>query len=140
MCNRYGMPPYEPCCSHRFCCHHPHTNPDGLHKSRCQCCKNNQRKTSELIKRDENICITHPFSPLRKHSFQLIQGKNFVWGEDRLLCMDENGFYRRILTSWTNYEPPTPFIEVSQGRAYLTDKSLLDLASLLTNLLDEVSS
>lgn len=93
-----------------------------------------------MIRQDIRISVTHPFSPLKNHSYQLIEGKNNVWGEDRILCLDNNGFYRRILTEWTDYEPLPSFLEFSQGRAFLSDKSLLELAAFLESEAEKLST
>lgn len=84
------------------------------------------------------IHVTHPFSPLKKHGFELIERKE-CWGEDRLLCFDECGNYRRILTSWTDYVPLDVFNEVSAGRAYLSGEGIVSLASYLEELVSLLS-
>ncbi len=82
--------------------------------------------------------VTHPYSPDFGKEFVLIE-KTICWDEDRLLCFDEQGNYRRILTSWTDFQPPKPFVAASAGRAYLTDSDAVELASLLVLLKDELS-
>ncbi len=85
------------------------------------------------------IHVTHPFSPLREHKFELIERKQ-CWGEDRLLCFDETGNYRRILTSWTDYVPHDVFEVTSNGRAYLSGDSMIGLASYLKNMAEILST
>ena len=77
--------------------------------------------------------MTHPFSPDRGKTFTLVQRKNF-WGDDRLILLDEGGKRRRINASWTDLEPPSPFLEASAGRAVISDEKALELASLLDRL------
>ncbi|WP_408637507.1 DUF5372 family protein [Novisyntrophococcus fermenticellae] len=75
--------------------------------------------------------ITHPFSPLKGKEFKLVERRS-CWGEDRLLSFDENGDTCLILTSWTDYLPPDPFVSISNGRA---DFRYEDLACLKETLL-----
>ncbi|MBQ7445849.1 MAG: hypothetical protein IJS71_07965 [Clostridia bacterium] len=85
------------------------------------------------------IIVTHPYSPLRNRKFKLIERKE-CWGEDRLLCIDENGYFRRIPTYWTDYVPVSAFNEVSNGRAYITGEKMVELAQLLQNLVNNLST
>ena len=87
---------------------------------------------------EKKFKVIHPFSPLHGKEFTLIERKQ-CWGDDRLLFINENGDYRRILTSWTDYAPQEPFITASEGRAILSEKSLMNLAELIGFLADEVS-
>lgn len=85
------------------------------------------------------IHVTHPFSPLKGRPFELVERK-YCWGEDRVLCFDENGFYRRLLTSWTDYSPQSAFEEISNGRAVLSDKTMIELARIIEQLASELST
>jgi len=82
--------------------------------------------------------VTHPCSPLKGKTYKLIERKQ-CWGDDRLLYLDENEDYRRILTSWTDYTPQDPFLETSGGKAVLSETSMIELAQLLSHLGEEVS-
>ena len=94
------------------------------------------KSTTLLPKQPEvEIHVTHPFSPLREHRFVLIERKQ-CWGEDRILCFDETGNYCRILTSWTDYAPLDIFQDTSNGRAYLSADSVIELAAHLENLVE----
>jgi hypothetical protein len=97
-------------------------------------------KSSTLYPRQPEVCfhITHPFSPDCGKEFILIERKK-CWGEDRLLCFDENGKYRTVLTSWTDYEPPCPFVSASNGTAFISDDHALELSDLLCLLAQELS-
>ena len=98
------------------------------------------KSTTLLPKQPEvEIHVTHPFSPLRENKFVLIERKQ-CWGEDRLLCFDETGNYRRILTSWTDYALHDVFEVTSNGRAYLSGASMIGLASYLKNMTEMLST
>ena len=106
----------------------------GIHKH------TSYKSTTLLPKQPEvEIHVTHPFSPLREHKFVLIERKQ-CWGEDRLLCFDETGNYRRILTSWTDYAPHDVFEVTSNGRAYLSGDSMIGLALYLENMAEILST
>ena len=83
--------------------------------------------------------VTHPFSPDRGKAFILIERK-VCFGDDRILCFDEDGNYRRFLTSWTDYVPLPPFLAISSGRAYLNVDDITGLSQLLHEIAGEVSS
>ena len=85
----------------------------------------------------KTVRITHPFSPDKGKEFTLIDRKNF-WGDERLILINEKGKRKRFNASWTDYEPPTLFREISAGRAYLSDVKALELAELLHRLMDNV--
>ncbi|MGX8687269.1 MAG: DUF5372 family protein [bacterium] len=74
--------------------------------------------------------MNHPFSPLFGKEYRLIERRS-CWGEDRLLCFDENGNTCLILTSWTDYLPPDPFVRASDGRVDFRFSDLADLNSFL---------
>jgi len=82
--------------------------------------------------------INHPFSPLYGKEYRLIERRN-CWGEDRLLCFDEKGNTCLILTSWTDYLPPEPFVSASDGRVDFRFSDLADLNSLLRIIEGEMS-
>jgi len=69
----------------------------------------------------------------------LIERKT-CWGEDRLTAFDGNGDIRLIPTSWTDYFPPDPFIETSNGRADFRFQDLLELASLMERIKEKAST
>ena len=70
--------------------------------------------TTGLPDERTEIHVTHPFSPLKGKRFEVIEHM-ITWGEDRVLCIDENGETRLLMTSWTDYLPVEPFIAVSNG-------------------------
>ena len=76
------------------------------------------------------IQVVHPFSPLNGKRYEVIEHM-VTWGEDRVLCIDENGETRLILTSWTDYLPVDPFIQVSNGTADFKYDDLQLLAQFL---------
>lgn len=84
------------------------------------------------------VTVTHPFSPDRGKEFALVERRHY-WGDDRLILLDERGKRRRIKAEWTDYEPPTPFLEISAGRAVISDEKALELASLLARLKENVN-
>ena len=67
--------------------------------------------------------------------YRLIERRN-CWGEDRLLCFDENGNSCLILTSWTDYLPIDPFVEISNGCVDFLFSDLVELNKLL-DLIEE---
>lgn len=94
--------------------------------------------TTAVLRTDKKIVkVTHPFSPDLGKEFVLIDRRNF-WGDERLILEDKKGKRRRINASWTDYEPPTLFREISAGRAYVSDKKALELAELLRRLKESV--
>jgi hypothetical protein len=46
--------------------------------------------------------ITHPFSPYRGQRYTIIDTSR-SWGEDRIICCDEDGNSRSVLATWTDY-------------------------------------
>ena len=82
--------------------------------------------------------INHPFSPLNGKEYRLIERRN-CWGEDRLLCFDENGNSCLILTSWTDYLPIDPFVEISNGCVDFLFSDLVELNKLLDLIEEELS-
>ena len=57
--------------------------------------------------KQQTISITHPFSPFYGQLFTLVKKTN-VGGKDRLICLDESGNIRTLLTSRTNYPTNDP--------------------------------
>lgn len=55
----------------------------------------------------QTIAVTHPFSPFYGQLFTLVKKTN-VGGKNRLICLDESGNIRTLLTSWTNYPTNNP--------------------------------
>jgi len=46
--------------------------------------------------------VTHPFSPHKGKEYRVVERFN-VLGEDRILCVGNDGSSRMFMTSWTNY-------------------------------------
>jgi len=58
--------------------------------------------TAGLPDDQQTITITHPFSPLKGQKLFLIE-RIKVCGEDKIICCDNEGNSRMVLTSWTDY-------------------------------------
>jgi len=82
---------------------------------------------------NKKVTVTHPFSPDKGKEFTLVEHKHY-WGDDRLILLDSKGKRRRISASWTDYEPPTLFREISNGRAVFSDEKVIELSQLLSAL------
>jgi len=79
------------------------------------------------------ISITHPFSPMKGQEYIVIERIN-AWGEDRIICCDNDGNSRVFLTSWTDYLPEEPFITVSDGKVDFKYDDLQMLAKLVSDI------
>ena len=81
----------------------------------------------------QTIKITHPFSPKKNQEYKVIE-RNIVWGEDRIICCDNEGNTRSFLTSWTDYLPVDPYITVSDGKVDFRYDDLQMLAKLVSDI------
>lgn len=64
----------------------------------------------------------------------MIERKN-LWGEDRILYIDESGEMCLIHASWTNVVEEDPFVVVANGRSAFKFDDLKKLSSLLKNII-----
>ena len=60
----------------------------------------------------------------------MIERKN-IWGEDRLLYINENGEMCLIPTCWTDVAEPDIFITISEGRSSFRFDDLQELSKIL---------
>ena len=81
----------------------------------------------------QTIKITHPFTPMKGEEYIVIE-RITAWGEDRIICCDNDGNSRAFLTSWTDYLPEEPFITVSDGKVDFKYDDLQMLAKLVSDL------
>ena len=91
-----------------------------------------------LSDNQSTFIITHPFSPLKGKEFKLIERK-ICWDTDRLFSFDENGNTCHILTAWTDYLPPDPFISIANGQVDFRYDDLVALKETLL-MIDEKMS
>ncbi len=78
--------------------------------------------------------MTHPFHPLHGKQYELLHCRN-NWGEYRVYFLDEAGQMASLCASWTDVDPPEPFVDQSNGRAVSTPDCLLQLCRLRDELL-----
>jgi hypothetical protein len=83
--------------------------------------------------------VTHPFHPLHGREFELVDRRS-AWAEDRVYFHDETGRLRRIPTAWTSAAAPDTFVVISAGRAHFRTSDLLQLATLIAQLMQERST
>jgi len=76
------------------------------------------------------IKITHPFSPHRGQEYIFVDIKH-VWGEDRIICCDENGNSRSFLASWTDYPSPNHYYNTKECSVDFYFDDLQILAKLI---------
>ncbi|MBI3025871.1 MAG: hypothetical protein HYY66_09430 [Candidatus Tectomicrobia bacterium] len=76
--------------------------------------------------------MTHPFHPLRGHSFPFVVAKQ-LWGEDRVAFQQPDGSLRSVPVNWTDLLPPDPYVGIGQGRSRFRVQDLLELAALLSS-------
>lgn len=78
------------------------------------------------------MTITHPFSPLKGQEYIFVERIN-AWGEDRIICCDEQGKSRAVLTSWTDY-PADELFNTASGLADFRFDDLQMLAKLIADI------
>jgi hypothetical protein len=78
----------------------------------------------------QQICITHPFHPLRGQSFPLVVSKK-LWGESRVTIQLPDGTPRSVPINWTDATPGDPYVSVALGRSRFRVEDLLALAKLI---------
>jgi hypothetical protein len=83
--------------------------------------------------------VTHPFHPLYGREFVLVDRRT-AWAEDRVYFHDEMGSLRRLPAVWTSIAAPDTFVMISAGRAHFRTSDLLQLATLIAQLMPEGSS
>ena len=92
----------------------------------------NGKRTVALRDDKQIITVTHPFSPHKGKEYFIVD-ETPGWGEDRLLCNDNEGNSRIFLKSWTDYpteEPENPF----EGTVDFWYDDLQMLARLITDI------
>jgi hypothetical protein len=62
-----------------------------------------------------------------------------AWAEDRVYFHDEMGSLRRLPAAWTSIAAPDTFVVISAGRAHFRTSDLLQLATLIAQLMSEGS-
>ena len=77
-----------------------------------------------------NFTVTHPFHPLYKRKFILIDHRN-NWGENRVFFYDATGELKSLPAQWTSVIPPDPFIILSKGVSYFNIKNLIEIVNLI---------
>ena len=77
--------------------------------------------------------MTHPFHPLSGRELDYLE-RGCGWGENRVLCMDENGHLVRLLPAWTSLEPPDAWELVAAGRSPFRLEDLIEMARLVVAL------
>jgi hypothetical protein len=70
---------------------------------------------------------------LFNREFELVNSTN-CWGERRVYFYDDNGKLSSLPASWTSAAAPDPFVTLSAGRSFLHVKDLLNLSTLIQDL------
>jgi hypothetical protein len=95
--------------------------------------------TNEYNKLDRTrvyFIVTHPFHPLYKQKFILIDHRR-NWGEDRVFFVDSDGEFKNLPTGWTSVRETDPFLVRSRKRSYFHIEKLIELAALVGISLNE---
>jgi len=74
--------------------------------------------------------VTHPFSPLRGQSFQVIDRRK-RFGSDSLLVVNQNGEWLRLSASWTDLAAADPFVAMCNQRTEFRFEDLMALRQVL---------
>ena len=70
----------------------------------------------------------------------MVEDLRFVWGEERVYFLDEQGDLVRFPARWTSVGAVDPFVVVSGGRCLFRVSDLLRLADLAEELEDRADS
>ena len=74
--------------------------------------------------------MTHPFHPLFGREYELIQYRH-LWGEDRVVYVDEAVKARCLPARWTSAVADDPTVVLSAGRAHFRVADLVELVKLV---------
>ena len=82
--------------------------------------------------------VTHPFHPLFKKEFVLVEMR-INWGEQRIFFVDEEEKLISLPRRWTSMAEEDLFLVLSNGRAYFRTTDLLQIRALLDMLQEKGS-
>jgi hypothetical protein len=74
--------------------------------------------------------VTDPLHPLLGRAYDLIQYRH-VWGEDRVVYVDETGEARSLPARWTSAVAEDPAVVISAGRSHFRVADLMELETLV---------
>ena len=77
--------------------------------------------------------MTHPFHPLYKRKFVLIDHRR-SWNAEQVFFYDDNGKLTHIPASWTSVSQEDPFIMFAKGKSFFHIDGLLELAKLVRKI------
>ncbi|WP_437925348.1 DUF5372 family protein [Sorangium sp. So ce291] len=80
--------------------------------------------------------MTHPFHPLSGRQLVCVGERYNRYGTRLLLRVDEEHVYS-VPRQWTDVVAPDPELVIGEGRALLRVADLLELAGLVSNLVEQ---
>src|SRR4030042_6952713 len=80
--------------------------------------------------RDTRFTITHPFHPLHKQEYELVNYCN-LWGDQRVTFIDNEGELVSIPVCWTSLNEEDPYVKMSSGRSFFRVEDLVKLRYLI---------
>jgi hypothetical protein len=83
--------------------------------------------------RKEYFIVTHPFHPLYKREFVLVDHRR-NWGAEQVFYYDDVGKLAHIPASWTSVSAMDPFIMFAKGKSFFHIDGLLELTKLVRKI------
>ncbi|MBU6423459.1 MAG: hypothetical protein KGQ88_05420 [Chloroflexi bacterium] len=84
--------------------------------------------------RSQRSRVVHPFHPLSGYDLELV-GYTHTWGEHRVFFRKPGEKRVRSLpASWTDVEPPDPFVVLAAGRSLFRPADLIALVALVREI------
>ncbi len=86
--------------------------------------------TPDTERKPRRFLVTHPFHPLFKREFDLLEYRH-CWGEERVFYLEEKGELRSFPARWTSAVADDPLLMISAGRSMFRVDDLLELVILM---------
>jgi hypothetical protein len=77
--------------------------------------------------------VTHPFHPLYKREFVLVDHRR-SWNAEQVFYYDDTGKLAHIPASWTSVSTVEPFIVFAEGKSFFHIDGLLELVTLIKRI------
>lgn len=77
--------------------------------------------------------MTHPFHPLYKRKFVLVDHRR-NWNHEWVFYYNDSGELAHIPASWTSVSPADPFLEFAKGKSFFHIDGLLELVKLVRKI------